>query len=121
MPLKKHAIAFGTSPKQAEALIGGAASSLVATGTTQGGALPLSSYANEFITVATGSGAILPVADPGDSIFVYNGGAVALLVYGQTGENIANGSANAGFSVAANKGCLLTKVSNTRWGQNLSA
>lgn len=122
MPIKAHAVGLGTPPLAAGALIGGANSALVATGSNLAGSLKLSASVNEFTTVATGTGCQLLTADPGDNLYVYNGGVNALLVYPDSSTNtIANGSAGAGFSVAANKGCLFYKRSATAWGQNLSA
>lgn len=123
MAFKRNAVALGTPPRTASALIGGSSFSLTALGSTQGTALLLSASVNEFTTVATatGLGAQLGMADPGDDQYVYNGGAQTLSVYGQSGEGINNGSANAAYTVAANKGVLFKKVSPTRWSANLTA
>lgn len=124
MPIKKHALAFGTPAKQAEALIGGCASNIAALGTTQGTAYQIANYANEFTTATSGSaaGAILPACDPGDSIFVYNSNTGAgVQIYGQTGEALNQIAANSPFTVANNKSALFVKVDNTQWAVNLTA
>lgn len=122
MAIKKHVMALGTPPLTAEAICGGLSQiALVATGSGQSDAYKIPGSFASFGTVAASTGAQLAPVDPGDEVFVYNAGANTLSVYGQTGEAIGAGAANAAFSVAANKGCTFKKVSTTLWGVNLSA
>ncbi len=101
MTLKSELMAAGI-PANAAGLLAqdAAATGLTATGSTQGGALTLTSNASIFGTVAASTGAIL--GSDGE-FFVYNGGANALTVYPPVGGNINGGTTNAGFSVAAAK------------------
>lgn len=123
MAIKRHLTALGTPPQLASAIAGGAADGgLTATGSGQTDAFKIGGSFAGFTTVPASSGAQLPAADPGDEVVVCNlSASQALLVYGQTGESVQGGSANAGFSVAANKSAIFKKVTTTAWGANLSA
>jgi hypothetical protein len=122
MTFKSNMMGSGTSAAQAGALVGGVSTALVATGTTQADALALSATNSQFATVASGTGAILPsFMQPGDFCRVFNNGANALLVYPLSGAAINNLSANAGFSVAANKSAQFFMLSPTLFGSMLSA
>lgn len=76
---------------------------LVATGSTQAGALALASNFSIFATVAANTGCI--VSADKDS-FIFNGGVSALSVYPPVGAgfNFNGGAANAAFSIPAGKG-----------------
>lgn len=77
---------------------------LTATGSTQGGALSLTSNFSIFSTVAANTGCVIST-DKNSG--VYNGGVSALTVYPGTaaqGFNFAGLSAGTGISVPANKG-----------------
>lgn len=77
---------------------------LTASGTTQGGALALTSTFSVFSTVGSGAGCICSTDK--DS-FIYNGGSNALTVYPGTaaqGFGFAGLSAGTGISVPVNKG-----------------
>lgn len=117
----RNVLATGASGLHAQAISGFAATALTATGSTQLTALVLSADVNEVTTAAASTGVMLPAASPGDEVVVANYGAQTLSVYGQLGESISNGSANAAFSVAANKSCYFVKASNTRWNSILTA
>lgn len=111
----------GIPAAAARHIIGTVASGLTATGTTQADALLINDI-SEFTTVASGTGALIPAnLSRGDNVLIYNGGANALTVYPPVGESINALSANAGFSVAANKLVKIFKVSNTRWASLLTA
>lgn len=91
-------------------------SAITATGSSQATAYQLNSDVNEVTTTASSTGVILPAScSPGDSFTVYNIGANTLAIYPPTGESINALSANAAYSPATAKVCLLTKVSATRW------
>lgn len=79
---------------------------LVATGTTQAGALALTSTFSVFATVAANSGCQCSIDK---NSFVYNGGANPLTVYpgaAAQGFNFAGLAAGTGISVPANKGAF---------------
>lgn len=114
-------MASGTPPLQAVNIVGDVSASLTATGSTQATALLLGSANNLVGVCTTSKGVQLPVSAPGDAIYVYNQGAQTCSVYGQTGESIGAGSANAAFSVATNKGAVFVKMSNTFWAPDLTA
>ena len=111
----------GISALAATSMAGSTSSALTATGSSQATALLLTSDNNEVTTTASSTGVQLPSSSPGDEVFVANYGAQTLSVYGQTGESISNGSANAAFSIATNKTAFFVKVSATRWASVLSA
>lgn len=121
MAQKANLLGSGIAAQAANNIVGNGAAGLTATGSTQGTALALTDV-NEFTTVAASTGGRLPSnASLGDTIIVYNGGANALSVYPPTGESINALSANAAFSMAANKYATFTKVGATRWASNLTA
>ena len=75
---------------------------LVAQGTTQATALPISSAFNVFATVAASTGAVLPINVPKNSeVVIKNGGANALAIYPNIGYAINGGTVNASVSLAA--------------------
>lgn len=122
MPLIQTVLAAGISPFAANAISGSFPTSVTCAGTTQATATLLSTANNYLSTVsASGAGAQVPACDPGSSMDIWNGGANSAHLYGQTGESIGAGAANAAFVLAANKGVRLMKVNSTKWGQNLSA
>lgn len=123
MAIKRHLTSLGLAPLTSEAIVGGASQgNLTATGSGQTDAFAIGGGFAAFTTVPASTGARLPVCDPGDEVVVCNlSASQALLVYGQTGESVQGGSANAGFSVAANKTALFKKGSTTAWGAILSA
>lgn len=98
------------------------ATGLTATGSTQNGALEVTSSQNAFSTVASGTGAILDSdASAGDSQMIYNGGANALTVYPPSGARINALGTNAGMLLATNTTCILYCISSTQWTGVLSA
>lgn len=116
-----HVMSAGNSSRTATAIVGTCATALTAAGTSATDATLLSATNNEVTTTAASTGVRLPAGVPGDTINVGNYGAQTLSVYGQSGEAIASGAADAAFSVAANKSATFTRVSTTRWNANLSA
>ena len=77
-----------------------AVTGLVATGSTQAGALALTSNFSVFATVAANTGCI--VSGDKDSV-ISNGGVNPLTVYPPVGMNFNGGTANAGFTVTNGK------------------
>lgn len=125
MPTQSNLMGSGCPPLQAQASVGLISSGLTATGSTQGTALAVPSDFCVFSTVAASTGAILPATgpqcNPGDSFIVVNHGANTLSVYPPTGGKIANGSANAAFSVAANKTASFLSLGSGNFAASLSA
>lgn len=118
-----HLIGLGVSPFQANVMVGGnGQTTYTAAGTSQttatavnGGTVVVS------VVSSSGKGIQLMQCSPCSETFVWNGGANVLGVYGQSGEAIGSGAANAVFYIGSKKGCILKKVSPTQWAQNLSA
>lgn len=121
MPIVNHLIGLGTPVNVANSICGGV-TTLTAAGSTQATATLLSSGAGYVsIVSSSGKGVQLPACDVPSTVYVYNGGANTCHVYGQTGEGIGAGAVNALFALGTKKGVMLTKVTTTLWGQNLSA
>lgn len=122
MPIVGHMVSLGTAPQLATTIAGGVGSGIVAAGSTQGTAT-LIAGGGAYITIvsSSGKGVQLPACDPSSTVYVWNGGANTAHVYGQTGEAIGAGAANALFALATKKGAYFKKVSATQWGQILSA
>jgi len=130
MAIKSKLTGVGTSPAQAQNIVGTVANSLTAAGSTQATAYAMSTDDWQiFTTVASGTGAILAPGtgtaptpySAGDEMMVTNHGANTLLVYPPTGGKIANGSANAGFSVGSTKSAFFQCIDGTNWAAYLSA
>lgn len=121
MPIVEHIIALGTHPQLANAIVGGV-STLTAAGTSNttatlipGGAAYVS------IVSASGKGVRLPVCSPNSEVTVFNGATNAMFVYGQLGEALGAGAADAGFNVTTKKTVIFKKLTATLWSANLTA
>ena len=123
MTTLRNLMGTGTAPLAAQATATGIlANTLTATGNSQGTALALPSDFNVFTTVASSTGAIMPSnCLPGDWFTIVNHGASTLSVYPPTGGKIANGSANAAFSVAATKTAYFVSIGSGNFAASLSA
>ncbi|NBW10902.1 MAG: hypothetical protein EBR82_23020 [Caulobacteraceae bacterium] len=121
MPIVQRIMGSGIPAQAAQNINGDWSGALTATGSSQATALLLGSVVNSVTTTAASTGVQLPATSPGDWVYVHNSGANTLSVYGQTGDAIQSGAANAAFSVAANKGALFFRVSTTLWGAILTA
>ena len=128
MPTLTNLLGTGSSPLAAQAIMGMATAAslgLTAAGNSQGTALALTSDFNVVTTCASSAGVILPASGPNVNITdvwsVTNYGANTLSVYPPTGGKIANGSANAAFSVAAGKTALFWSIGSGNWTALLSA
>ena len=125
MPTLTNLLGSGNSALTCQASLGIPATGLTATGNSQGTALALPSDWNLFTTVAASTGAILPAngsnVNLSDVYIVMNHGANSLSVYPPTGGKIANGSANAAFSVAANKMATFVNIGSGNWAASVSA
>lgn len=121
MAIQQRLLATGIAPLTATNIIGDQSAALTATGTTQATALLLGAVNNYVGTTAASTGVQLPSVGLGDSIVIGNAGASTLSVYGQTGDTIDGGAANAAFSVATNTAAIFYKMTSTAWVVILSA
>lgn len=121
MAIARNIVGSGIPPLAATNIVGDTDQAITATGSTQGTAYDLFAVNNYVSTTAASTGVQLQPCNPGDEIFVYNAGASTLSVYGQTGETINNGAANAAHSVATVKGAIYKKLTNTAWMAVLTA
>jgi hypothetical protein len=123
MAILDHLISAGVPTRTAAVHVGGTGdTTYTAAGNSQttatlvnGGTIIVS------VCSSSGKGIQLPLVSPCSECFVWNGGGATLYVYGQTGEAIGSGSANAFFAIGTKKSAALRKVSSTQWAQNLSA
>jgi hypothetical protein len=115
-----------------QAIVGIPSTGLTATGNSQGTALALPTDFCIFTTVSASTGTQLPLGvdaagsvqgpmNLADEITIVNHGAQTLSVYPQTGGKIANGSANAAFSVSATKTAYFTYIGSGNWAASVSA
>ena len=105
-----------------QALCQDVATSVSATGTTQGTATALTSTVNYVGTVGASSGVILfSTATAGDSQVVYNGGANPVRVYPPVGARINGLSTNAAAIISINTAVEFHCISATQWIGVLSA
>ena len=75
-------------------------SGLVALGSVQADAQPVTIKVNVFQNIATGTGCVLPSSySPGAEIHILNRGANALMIYPALGDQIENFGINTGVSV----------------------
>lgn len=103
------------------ASMGDVATGLTATGTTQAGALEVTSAKNAFTTVAALSGAVLDSkAAAGDTQLIYNGGLNDLRVYPPLGAQINALGANAAMLLPIKTACEFYCLSTTLWTGVLS-
>lgn len=131
MAIKSKLTGLGVAPAAAAAIAGTVANSLTATGSTQATALLLSQDDIQIVTTtASSTGVILlpgvstTAANPysaGDCVTIANYGAQTLTVYPPTGGKIANGSANSGVSVSANKTGVFTCIDSINWTAGIGA
>lgn len=122
MAIAQRLLGSGAAAQLAQNIVGDFDQAITATGTSsQTAAYDLFAVNNYVSTTAANTGVQLPVCNPGDEIWVYNAGAQTLSVYGQTGETIINGAANAAFSVATLKGAVFKKLTATAWMAILTA
>jgi len=130
MAIKSKLTGLGMQATLATNVVGTVANSLTAAGNSQATAYQMSLDDWQiFTTVASSAGAIFSpgtgsAATPysaGDEMTITNHGANTLTVYPATGGKIANGSANAGFSVPATKSAFFQCIDGTSWAACLSA
>lgn len=93
------------------------APAITALGSTQGTAFVLVAETNLVTSAAAATGVLLPSGnDLGDEVSVVNAqGTNALLVYPPTGATINGLAANAGYTLAVNKGAAFKRVTALAW------
>lgn len=120
--------AFGTAPSLTFNPFSVVVGLVAKAGGGQALATPLTGSINRISTAATaGDSVLLPVADVlGKPVTVFNAGAASMNVFGQSGDAIGTGAANAAFAVGAGKGARFEVVVTNNagaavWTANLSA
>lgn len=125
MGFKNKLMGSGLSALAAGNIQGGGRIGLIGLGTTQATALLITADLNVFSSVPSGTGAVIPGVPAmmqGDSMWIVNNDASnALLVYPPAGGTINALSANAGFSLAANKMMLIMQTGATNYQTILTA
>lgn len=119
MAYAKEIMGGGLSAGQAQA-IGGQYNGIVALGSAQSDAAPLTSSLS-VVTAADGTkGVILPAGQVGDAVTIFNNSASTLKVYPPSGAAIAVvgtgvGSANSAHSALTYKTVTYICFSSTQW------
>jgi len=124
MGLAREVMLAGFSAGQARGMNGGYAA-LVALGSTQTDAAPITS-SNHTVTGADGTKGIRLVGEIGDSLWIFNNSASTLKVYGATGEAIAVpgtglGTVNAAYTHTTYAVVEYIKFTATQWMPGKSA
>ena len=96
MPIPSRVLAAGNAPLSALNICGDAASALVAVGSTQAGALQLSSVYNAITTSSASTGLKLPPCEAGALILIYNLSGQTLQIYTNETSGVTMNSAVAG-------------------------
>jgi hypothetical protein len=120
---------FGIPEPVCAAIVGDIAGGLVASGSTQGTALPIYANFNVITTTAAATGVVLPAiaavasagVSVGDSYRVANLGANALAVYPPLGYTINSLAANTALSIPAGKVAEFNLITATGYIGILSA
>lgn len=107
----------GFEVEAAKSIVGTIELAVTATGTTVADAYAIKADVTQFTTVTSGTGAIIPASLPVHSeIRIYNAGAYALSIYPPTGGYINGGAVNTAVSLPAGEGCLISRLSATKFG-----
>ncbi len=124
MALVAQIMASGIPSQAAKVINGGIYDNgaLTASGTTKANALVLTLPKNYVSICSSGKAVGLPAANQGDEVEVYNNGANALAVFTPVGttDNFTTLSANAGFTISAQKGARFSKCTSAIWMVNYS-
>jgi len=124
MALAREVMLAGFSAGQARGLGGGYAG-LVALGSTQDNAAPITS-STHVVTGADGTKGVRLVAEVGDTVWLFNNSGSSLKVYGATGEAIAVpgtglGTVNAAYTHTTYAVVEYYKITATQWIPSKSA
>ena len=118
MPIPSRILASGNSPLATTAIAGDAGTALVATGSTQAGALQLSSVFNAITTSSASTGLKLPPCEAGALVLIYNLSGQTLQVYTNETSGVTMNSAVAGSTgvqVGNTKTGIFFADSATHW------
>ncbi len=96
MPIPSKIMAAGNSPLSTAEIAGTGGTGLVATGSTQAGALQLSKTFNAITTSSSGTGVLLPKCEVGALIFIYNLSGQTQTIYSNETTGVTLNSAVAG-------------------------
>ena len=112
--------AFNVHPSE---YLGGAVSTVAATGSAQGDAAALTARTINVVTAADGTkGVILPTAIAGLSLTVYNSVATnGLKIYPPTGGDINDGTTNAAITIEGKTRAKFEAVDGTTWISSYTA
>lgn len=124
MAIKMKLMAAGLSALAATEVVGTVNSGLTAAGSGQITALTLPLDDNiVFTTVGSSTGCIFGsgIYSAGDEVAIANHGANALSVYPASGGKIANGSANAAFTINTTKTAYFVCIDGLNWMASVSA
>lgn len=124
MAYASELVGVGMSPGTASG-IGGTYNSVVAAGSTQANATPITA-SMAVVTAADGTKGAILVGQAGDEVWVFNSSASTLKVYPPTGAAIAVvgtglGTVNAAFSQLTFKTTIYKCLTSTQWLANTSA
>ena len=113
----KTLMGSGFAPLAAQAVVGGVANTLTATGSSsQANSYAIQESISIFTTAAGNSGARLPLgSNPGDSFWIANGDGNTMLVYPPTAGKINFGSANASVSLTTLQKGLFISIDGTNY------
>jgi len=118
MAIPSHILAAGNSPLSTRVISGQGATALVATGSTQAGALQLSAPKNVITTSSASTGVKLPPCEDGAEILIYNLSGVTLQIYTNETSGVTINAAVAGSTGVAlgnTKTAICFAPSATTW------
>lgn len=118
MAIPSRVLSSGNSGLAAQSICGDGATALVATGSTQAGALQLSAVYNTIATTAASTGVKLPPCEAGALVFIYNAGASTLQIYTNETSGVTLNAAVAGstgVALGTTKTAICFGTSATTW------
>lgn len=121
MPTQDDLLGLGMPPELG-GVLGNQPTTLVTTGTTQGGAATIKSHLVTLTTAASQTGAILPsAAKIGTPYWVSNPTATTGIVYAPASTTLNGAASTTGLSLAQNKAAVFIQVSKGVWVSILTA
>jgi len=96
MAIRSKVLAAGNSPFSTREIVGTGKTALVATGTTQAGALQLSDTFNTITTSSASTGVKLPPCEEGSLILIYNLSGQTQQIYTNEASGVTMNAAVAG-------------------------
>ena len=123
MPIPSRVMASGNSGLATTSICGDGATVLVATGSTQAGAIQLSAVMNTITTSSASTGLKLPPCEAGAVVYIYNLSGQTLTVYTNEISGVTINAAVAGstgVSVGNTKTAICIATSATTWGVSVA-